>query len=149
MRRSKEHIMLFATRILGAVLAGIASHVCIFIKGEWHLQAPKVFRIYLALFAVVVTLETLYSHNGSASGFSRGFWMVIAYCTSLFASIAIYRQFLHPLCSFPGPVAAGVTKLWHMFKTIASRNHLLLDSLYHQYGAFIRTGAHENGQTHT
>lgn len=59
--------------------------------------------------------------------------------------MTIYRLFFHPLRRFPGPVLARVSKLWHVFHCINSRNYLLLDKLHLQYGEFVRTG--ESGFT--
>ncbi|PVI04480.1 cytochrome P450 [Periconia macrospinosa] len=65
--------------------------------------------------------------------------------TSLFSSIGVYRVFFHKLRSFPGPYLARVSKLWHVWKCVKSRsrNHLILDDLYKQYGDFVRTGPRE------
>ncbi len=132
--------MVAAVKLICAASAGIASHVFVFIYGEWHLKAAAVVYFYLALFTVGITLETLYNSDGYASGGQQGLSLVIAYLTFLYASVVVYRAFFHPLRRFPGPPIAGITKFWHTFKTLSSRNHILLDSLYHRYGTFVRTG---------
>lgn len=63
------------------------------------------------------------------------------YLSSLFTSILVYRLSFHRLGTFPGPVLARSSKLWHAWKVRYSKNHLLLDRLHHQYGDFVRTGA--------
>ena len=62
------------------------------------------------------------------------------YLSSLFTSIVVYRLFFHRLRAFPGPVLAQSSKLWHAWQGRHSKNHLLLDQLYHHYGDFVRTG---------
>jgi hypothetical protein len=65
------------------------------------------------------------------------------YAGTLFSSIAVYRRYFYRLRNFPGPRLAGLTKFWHVFHCRDSKNHVLLDRLYHEYGPYIRTGPEE------
>ena len=120
--------------------AGLASHVLLFIRGEWHLQAPILSRIFLALFAALVVLGTFLNRSDFWLGLQFGFTSACIYCTALFTSIITYRTLLHPLRKVPGPPLAKVSKLWQTIQCVSSKNHLLLDSLHRQYGTFVRTG---------
>ena len=59
---------------------------------------------------------------------------------ALYTSIILFRLFFHPLSKFPGPAFAKVTKFWHVSKVLDSKNYLLLEKLYQQYGDIVRTG---------
>ncbi|RWA10857.1 hypothetical protein EKO27_g4259 [Xylaria grammica] len=66
-----------------------------------------------------------------------------SYAAGLFSSIVIYRKYFHRLRRFPGPRLAAVTKLWHVWKGLDGKNHLLLEDLFKRYGPIIRTGPEE------
>ncbi|TGJ87545.1 hypothetical protein E0Z10_g1202 [Xylaria hypoxylon] len=68
---------------------------------------------------------------------------MISYCTGLFTSAIVYRQYFHRLRYFPGPWEAKITKLWHVWKCRGGQNHLFIDELHHKYGSIIRTGPEE------
>ena len=113
-----------------AIAAGIASHACIFIHNEWHVQAPTLFKLYSSICFILVILQ----------GLRTSFLVVSCYAIALFSSMTLYRLFFHPLRKFPGPPLASVTKFWHVYNCLDSKNHILLDRLYHKYGPLIRTG---------
>ncbi|KAI1100670.1 cytochrome P450 [Jackrogersella minutella] len=73
---------------LGTAVSGVIFHLSIFIRGEWHMQAP--------------TLATTYDAS--------------SYVIGLFASIIVYRKCFHRLCHFSGSWIAGATKVWHLRK---------------------------------
>ncbi|KAK8135353.1 hypothetical protein PG984_003293 [Apiospora sp. TS-2023a] len=66
-----------------------------------------------------------------------------SYLSSLCTSIIVYRLFFHATSSFPGPKLAGVTKLWHVFHTLDSKNFSFLQRLHLEYGPVVRTGPNE------
>ncbi|KAJ8119834.1 hypothetical protein ONZ43_g3300 [Nemania bipapillata] len=121
------HSLAIDPTCLGATGLGIISHLAIFIHGEWHLRVPALFEIYSLL--VISILSTSY--------------LVGSYATGLFSSIIIYRRYFHRLRHFPGPPLAAITKLWHVYKCMDSRNHLVLGELFKRYGPVIRTGPEE------
>ena len=47
----------------------------------------------------------------------------------MFASIVIYMKYFHRLRHFPGPWAAGVTKLWHVWQCRTAKNQLVIENL--------------------
>ncbi|CAI6336678.1 unnamed protein product [Periconia digitata] len=117
--------------ILGAI-AGIAIHLSLFIRGEWHLQAPTVLKSHAALFALSMFVK-------------NGVFFASAYCISLFTSITTYRLFFHPLtrAGFAGPTSMRMSKLVHSWKCLFTSNHLVLHDLHKRYGDFVRTGPSE------
>ncbi|CAI6337129.1 unnamed protein product [Periconia digitata] len=128
---------------LYTALAGISAHLLLFKYGEWHMQAPVLFRLY-----VIATLSTTILAivvHGYETGTWRSLSLNITFMFSLFSSIGIYRVFFHRLKNFPGPIMARTTKLWHVWKCITarSRNHHVLDNIHKQYGDFVRTGPSE------
>lgn len=126
---------------ISAAVAGIMSHICFYKYGEHHMKAPILFWFYLVSFSLGLYKTTL------NYGFSEALWqsstVFTAHLLGLFFSIAIYRRFFHRLRSFPGPLMASLTKLWHAAHTLDSQNHLVLDKLHKRYGDFVRTGPTE------
>ncbi|KAL5047510.1 hypothetical protein BDW71DRAFT_213961 [Aspergillus fruticulosus] len=117
-----------------AVVLGVAAHLVLFIRGEWHLQAPWILVSHLACFSFTFILLP---HTASQA--------ITGYVVGLFSSIITYRLFFHQLRCFPGPVGAGTTKLWHLWTLLSSSkpNHIFLQELHRRYGDFIRTGPSE------
>lgn len=120
-----------------AAALGIASHQLYFIRGEHHLQAPR-----LAFLGIVIPIVIFVTEIGEGirQALLNSLWIVSAYNLGLFGSMTIYRSFFHPLRSFPGPPLAKVSKLWHVFNILDAKNHLLLDDLRNRYGDIVRTG---------
>ena len=132
-------------KTLGAAVAGLASHWLYFVRGEHHLHAPLLFYGYI-LVAISIYVYERSQAGGQLdsgylpSGFASASAIIAAYAVSLFSSIITYRLFFHRLRGFPGPLSLRVSKLWHVYKTLDSKNHLYLEGLREQYGSFVRTG---------
>lgn len=126
--------------IFMAAASGVASHLCFFIRGEHHMRAPILLRVYAILFAALLYAEIAIKGEGIPQGTRNAVGVVFAYGVSLLTSILAYRRFCHRLRHFPGPAMASVTKLWQTFNTLDSQNHILLDDLHENYGDFVRTG---------
>ena len=119
---------------------GILSHICIFIRGEHHLRAPFLFRLYVFLaVALFLSQNLILSYNVREAAYISAL-LISIYAAALFSSMTIYRIFFHRLRSFPGPPLAKVSKLWHMSKVLDAKQYLFLDSLREQYGDYVRTG---------
>ena len=128
--------------IVPAVL-GVLSHLGIFMNGEWHIQAPTVFKCHIAVFVSMVFGGVAL---GDASLFASVWTTATAmtiYISAVLTSMTIYRIFFHRLRHYPGPRMAGITKFWHVYHCATSQNHLLLDRLHDEYGDFVRTGPEE------
>ncbi|CAK1360646.1 Tryprostatin B 6-hydroxylase [Cercospora beticola] len=124
---------------LVAISAGAAVHVTVFIKGEWHMQAPWLATILLGTFAAALTTDLYRPHFHPLSLFS----IVATFYIGLLTSIVIYRLFFHKLHRFPGPFGAKISKLWHTLHCLDSRQHIYLHSLHKKYGSIVRTGPRE------
>ena len=131
------HSISLSIKIWVATAAGLASHQLFFIKGEHHLHALLLLKIYLALCVLLVWIE---SGDGFQQAAINTFVIIGAYALSLLSSMLIYRVLFHPLRNFPGPALARVSKLWHVHHVLDSRNHLFLEGMRCQYGNMVRTG---------
>lgn len=127
--------------IAGAATLGILSHLLIFIRGEWHMQAPALVVIYALLEVAVFYIHCLsldfYTSLKATS------IIVSSYASALFASMVIYRKYFHRLRHYPGPWMAGATKLWHVWQCRTGQNHIVIENLVQKYGPLIRTGPEE------
>jgi tryprostatin B 6-hydroxylase len=88
----------------------------------------------------------LVAHNDETGTFSHFSFSVVifsCYLLSLGASVSVYRLFFHRLRHFPGPKLAASFKLWHVWQSRTSKNHLVMWSMFEQYGAVVRTGMFE------
>lgn len=126
--------------VVVALAAGTAAHWLLFIRGEWHLQAPAIAMTH-ALLAVAMFcwLESRESHR-TAESILTTMLSCTCYLLSLFSSMTCYRLFMHRLRKFPGPRMAAVTKLWHVWACRDSKNFRVLDECNKRYGPFVRTG---------
>lgn len=125
---------------LAAAIAGLLVHHTLFIRGEWHLQAPKVVIAHVIIGGVILLLLQRHEPSPILHQGYRCACMFASYFTPLFSSIVTYRLFFHRLRHFPGPRIAAATKLWHVLKSRGGTNFLVLDEMQHKYGPFVRTG---------
>lgn len=124
---------------LGSIL-GLASHLLLYIRGEWHVKAPFMLSIY-GFSAILIFLVNLAICSQGILSAKYTTVFVLSYTISVLFSISIYRYFFHKLRRFPGPPLAGVTKFWHVWQCRNSKNHLVLHSLEKDYGPIVRTGS--------
>ena len=127
-------------KICFAIVAGLFSHLMLFIHGEWHLRAPLILRIYILFSLLLLVLEMNSDHAGMTQAFLAWSSIITVYAGSIFGSMTIYRTLFHRLRGFPGPIFAKVTKLWHVAQVLDSKNYLYLSRLHRNYGDFVRTG---------
>ena len=131
--------MLLTFKIFLAVLAGVLSHVLVFIRGEYHLQAPKIFLLFFLLSVGLLFSQSSHG-NDLRSAVGNTISIGTSYLFALFTSIIVYRIFFHKLRRFPGPFFAKVSKLWHVIQLLRKPNFRLLDELHDFYGDFVRIG---------
>ncbi|KAI8633819.1 cytochrome P450 [Xylariaceae sp. FL1651] len=127
------------------VVTGLLLHHGLFINGEWHLSGPHIVVIHASIFAALIAAKSYYHNSPSGSVFGSLVMASWWYLATLIASIVVYRVFFHRLSKarFAGPWYARVTKLWHVYASRRSQNHLVLEALHEQYGDFVRTGPAE------
>ena len=126
--------------LLGAVAAGIIAHRGLFIRGEWHLQVPKVVLGHITLGGFAWWFFLRHESITISEHIRLSSLVFGSYIISMFSSIIIYRLFFHRLRNFPGPRLAAASKLWHLFKCRNGKNFRVLEDTRHQYGQFVRTG---------
>ncbi|KAA8568678.1 hypothetical protein EYC84_007681 [Monilinia fructicola] len=128
-----------------ASLAGLTSHLGYFIHGEHHMQSLQ---WLLAAFSspLLVSLALLALDVASSYGEVAKLTTVIvaSFFASLVSSIVIYRVLFHPLRRFPGPFAAKLTKLSHVWRLRGtSDNYLQAHRLHATFGDIVRVGPNE------
>lgn len=130
--------------LLAGGFLGIAAHLCIFIRGEWHVEAPQLVVGHALVFLCVAMCRSFLRDSVWLCPLVDGLVLAsVAYLPGLFASIFVYRVSpFHRLTAagFPGPFGARVSKLWHVWACRYSKNHEVLDRLHQEYGDFVRTG---------
>lgn len=132
--------LLSPSLLLAAGSLGVLAHLGIFIRGEWHLRAPNVVATHAALLVLGPLLGASYASLTIAACLLASSILFSAYVLGLLGSISVYRLYFHRLRHFPGPPLFALSKLWHAYQCRDSRNHLVLHSLYKQYGPLVRTG---------
>lgn len=133
---------------LVAVLAGLASHVGYFRRGEHHLYAS----LYVEAFALTVAAAFGFLVYGQGDDVrlasSQVSCLAAAYLCGLYGSLLVYRILLHPLNKFPGPVGyrmSSVRLSSQLFKRDAFRH---FQNLHNRYGPFVRVGPSELSIAH-
>ncbi len=124
-----------------AAAAGVLSHWTYFIRGEHHLEAPRLVVLAMALPVVIFVFLFQYADFGVIQAAVQTTLVAATYLTSIWTSIIVYRIFFHPLRRFPGPFMAKVSKFWHVLKLAPKLdNYRQLDEMHRRYGDFVRTG---------
>ena len=132
--------MLLTTQMCLSGIAGITSHLGFFIKGEHHIQAPKIFRFYLILAGLAFLIEACDEGKSVKTAVLAATSLISCYGVALFGSMVTYRVFFHRLRKFHGPPLAKVSKFWNVVKASKSTNFRLMEDLHNRYGDFVRTG---------
>ena len=131
--------MFLSTQCGLSATVGFLSHICVFIRGEYHLWAASLLRLYLFL-AAFLFLSQIITRPNDTNAAGAVLLIVTSYAVALFSSMAVYRVFFHRLRGFPGPYLAKLTKFWHVYHVLDAQQYLFLDQLRKRYGAFVRTG---------
>ncbi|KAF9873728.1 cytochrome p450 [Colletotrichum karsti] len=124
-----------------AAIAGLLSHWLYFIRGQ---RSMKTFGI-VTFHAIALSL--LFFKAVSTQGLYQGFVSYAAisgsYFTALYASVGIYRLFLHPLRRFPGPFAARIAKPYIAWLNRDWKLHDRYLEMHMKYGDFVRVGPND------
>ncbi|ETS81868.1 hypothetical protein PFICI_06870 [Pestalotiopsis fici W106-1] len=126
-------------------LVGKLIHLNVFIRREWHKSAPTIFILHASSAMILLIARCLVADDEAMKMVTGTTMVFLGYITGLMTNMTLYRVYFHPLANhgFKGPRYAGMTKLWHSWAARDGQNHLLLESLRHQYGDFVRTGPAE------
>lgn len=120
-------------------LTGVFLHILIFSRDEWDRHTPMIVSMFSLLFTVVfiITLPgTNYSFTQSVMETCK---LGLALSSGVFGSMTIYRYMLHPLGSFPGPIAARISSFWIFRESWPNlRFYVTLRKLHDDHGDFVR-----------
>ncbi|ORY04976.1 putative cytochrome P450 [Clohesyomyces aquaticus] len=135
---------MISQRGLLAALAGVATHIFYFNRSEHHMKAA----IYILLLFTVASLhitQGITSHSlPPQASLSSTLTLITPFFTGLYTSLILYRLFLHPLRTFPGPLCARLSDLWfslQVSKILDAHQQLL--ALHSKHGDFVRIGSSE------
>ncbi|KAI0202863.1 cytochrome P450 [Astrocystis sublimbata] len=137
--------LLSTTASTAGVVLGLLAHQGVFIRGEWHVQAPEILISHLLVFGFLSTGAFLFRASDLGYVFTASLNVVILYLITLLTSVLSYRIWFHPLsrAGFKGPLLMRTSKLWHVWQCRNSMNHHIMESLHREFGDFIRTGPSE------
>lgn len=135
--------MTLYTRSTHAATAGILSHACFFIRGEHHIHAPIIARIYAVLLVGLCLLEFCLDDGNLPNAILSTTRTLVIYTISLLTSQSVYRLYFHRLRAFPGPLLARLTKFYHLVHVSNLNQYLFLEGLHQKYGDYVRTGPGE------
>ena len=131
-----ESALIFSS---GAATLGVASHLVLYIRGEWERDVL----IVAVRYATFAGLMMAYMMEFRQQAFDQSLRMVgtlyASYVAGLFGSICCYRLLLHPLSSFPGPFGAKLTAFWSVGSSVPGlKFHEKVQALHRTYGDFVR-----------
>lgn len=120
---------------------GAFSHLLYFRRGE-HLRASP---MYVICAATSPVLLFSYFLCGRGQSWLQALLQTTAYYWSfmggLFASMAVYRAFFHPLCAYPGPFWARITQFWLPFNVAELADSAwFIGKLHKKHGDYVRIG---------
>jgi hypothetical protein len=120
-------------------LAGVLLHVVVFSRHEWDRHAPSVVLSAYGLYAAAVALLIVKGDLPFGEAVAKAFVLEAVLLSGFIGSMIIYRQFLHPLRSIPGPLAARLISLWIIKENVPDlKFYVKLRNLHDQYGDFVR-----------
>ncbi|KID80224.1 uncharacterized protein G6M90_00g011610 [Metarhizium brunneum] len=124
-----------------ASICGVSAHVLVFRVGEWDLASPSIF-----VFHALLVVTALFASRVQLLGLSVSELMTCLgyYVAGLYASMMMYRAYLHRLCKYPGPVLASLTNFYITARSV-SKFQLFkeVQKLHLQYGDYVRLGPSE------
>jgi tryprostatin B 6-hydroxylase len=130
-----------------AFVAGALSYVGHFNRGEHHLHGVTYIQVHtvaiVGLAGLLYRLEFVLADAFLQTCVYDGVFLV-----GIYASLLVYRVFLHPLNVYPGPWTARITSFDMPFRIRKSKMYKTLQELHGQHGNFVRIGTDELSITH-
>ncbi|KAK5075962.1 hypothetical protein LTR51_001641 [Lithohypha guttulata] len=122
-----------------AATSGLLSHVLVFMRRDLDSNSHQL----LIVANLVVLLKPVALVIRGWSWFDAILISIVAdicYTTALFASIALYRAFFHPLRNYPGPFWARISVFWKVkhFQQSGFKAFRVIDGLHKRYGNIVR-----------
>jgi hypothetical protein len=84
---------------------------------------------------VIFSIQSILSLGGLGVVTSASMLSLVCY--------VVYQRFLHPLASYPGPLAASLTNIWKSYYVYNLVLHEKLVELHEQHGAVVRIGPND------
>ncbi|KAI9874353.1 MAG: hypothetical protein M1830_009845 [Pleopsidium flavum] len=122
-------------------VAGVATHLGYFNRGEHHLYGLRYLQIFLVLFATAVTVVVRVGGEPVGQAFTKTASLAGSYLGGLYTSLIIYRIFLGPLNKFPGPFGARISNIWFSAQLRNRDAYKRVLRLHEKYGDFLRIGS--------
>ncbi|KAH7071709.1 cytochrome P450 [Paraphoma chrysanthemicola] len=124
---------------LTAFFAGTLLHVFIFSKNEWDRRSPWISLFLCSLLAIIGLILNMGYQYHLLAALLRACVLEGVLLGGLVSSMTVYRLYLHPLRSFPGPFGARLTAFWFTKESIPDlRFYVKLRTYHDQYGDFVR-----------
>ncbi|KAJ4988541.1 cytochrome p450 [Stagonosporopsis vannaccii] len=118
---------------------GVASHVLLFSRGEWDRHSPKVLFAHILLNTAIFAAFILRSDWSLSKCLMETYLVSFVVISGVVGSMLVYRLFLHPLRSFPGPLEARVSSFWVFRKQWPDlKLYIKLRDIHNHYGDFVR-----------
>lgn len=126
------------SHVYTAAALGVAAHLSFF-------QRYEIIDTHPLLLFTVFTLLPIALRYLLGTTYLISIISTTAFTTSLFASIAIYRYYFHPLRHFPGRSLARCSQLHSLILTARSgfKWHHDIQAQHAKYGDYVRTGPSE------
>lgn len=130
---------------LASAVLGVTSHWAYFIHGDRNTQS------FVFFIVLIVGPAALAAALHGVAGVALMQALAVAavstgsYLAGLFASIVVYRLWLHPAAHFPGPFPARVTQLFYPYTYMRCNGqyYRLQKAWFDTYGDVVRTGPNE------
>jgi len=132
---------IMAQRCLVAAVTGILTHLIYFIRGYHVTSAYGILIAHTSIYATLAVASVM--QMGVRTGFITSTAVFASYLAALFASIIVYRLFLHPLSRFPGPLFARATKLYGPWTNRYGQMHIEQNKLFAKHGNIVRIAPNE------
>lgn len=133
---SAIHRNMSSVLVTFSFMAGVLSHMAIFIRGDWDKHAPVLFYCFIVAPGILLCLSLAASSYHTAALLLQ-VWLY--YLLSLCLSITVYRLYLHPLKRFPGTLLAKLSTLgWVKIAAVDRKWHLEVQKLHKTFGDFVR-----------
>ncbi|KAL6896980.1 cytochrome P450 [Trichoderma evansii] len=133
---------------VAAALAGVATHLLYFNRGEHHRHALRYILVVAASF-VAVSLFTWSPIFIDAPGIDWESAIRLSakvhgcFFLGLYSSLVTYRLFFHPLNKFPGPICARISTAWLIYDFRGLDGWKRIAALHEKYGPYVRIGPSE------
>jgi len=129
-------------------VAGVASHLCYFNRGEHHMHGAKYIQIFLVLYATAVAVVVNAGGAPIYQAFANISSLAACYLIGLYASLLAYRLLFSPLNKFPGPFGARISNLWFSTYLRKQDAYKKLLKLHEEHGDFLRIGSNDLSIVH-